>query len=116
MADGSAPGRSVSHALFNNAAFGEVALSADRILAAAGAGGTVTTRQVAAATGSADSVVRPVMQRLVGAGMLTPLPKTGAPNGPQLFLRAEPARWVVLLALVVDTTAVRPVEERLRRQ
>lgn len=109
--------RVVSSALFGNAAFAEVVTSADTILAAAGHSATVTTRQVAAATGAADSVVRPVMHRLAAAGLLVPLPKTGAANGPQLFVRAHPSSWQALISLVSDatgeTTAVHGTSTRL---
>lgn len=90
----------MSHALFGNASLAEAAVSTDRILTGGGSGATVTTRQVAAATGSADSVIRPVMQRLVVAGLLTPLPKMGPSNGAQLFLRSAPNRWTALIALL----------------
>lgn len=92
--------RAVSHALFGNAAFAEAVASADRILTAAGDRGTVTTRQVAAATGASDSVIRPVMRRLADAGLLAPLPRTGPGNGPQPYARARPDAWDALRDLV----------------
>lgn len=85
-----------------NTSLAEAARSAHTILAAQGPGGTVTTRQVAAATGTSDSVVRPVMLRLTAAGLLSMLPKTGQANGPQLFARRNTARWDALVSLLDD--------------
>ena len=98
--------RALSHAVFGNAAFAEVAASADAILTAGGAGATVTTRQVAAATGHSDSVVRPVMQRLAAGGLLLPVPKPGPVNGPQPYERGRPSRWGPLLGLVSDLSGL----------
>lgn len=100
VTDESGDPRAVSHALFGNAAFAEVLSSADLILAAAGDGGTVTTRQVAAATGASDSVVRPVMRRLAAAGLLLPLTKTGPTNGPQPYARGDDVAWGAARVLV----------------
>lgn len=100
MTDKNGDPRAVSHDLFGNSAFVEVAESADRILYADGAGGTVTTRQVAAATGSSDSVVRPVMLRLTAVGLLVALPKTGAANGPQPYARGDAEAWTALRVLL----------------
>lgn len=95
---------SVSHALFNNAAFADAAVSAHRLLAAGGDDASVTTRKVAAATGRGDSVVRPVMWRLADAGLLEPLAKQGPPNSPQYFRRGSAQLWTVLLALIAEAT------------
>ncbi|WP_299056423.1 hypothetical protein [uncultured Nocardioides sp.] len=86
----------VSLALFNNAALAEVLVSADRILSVTPH--TVTTRQVAAATGRSDSVVRPVMMRLLSGGLLSePAQVTG--RGPRPFARAHQELWERLLAV-----------------
>lgn len=98
----------MSHALFGNAAFAEVAASADQILTAAGAGATVTTRQVAAATGASDSVVRPVMRRLAVAGLLVPLPKTGPANGTQPYERGPEGAWDALRNLADQLAGLPP--------
>lgn len=89
--------RSVSAALFNNAAFTEVLASAHILLAAPD--GTVTTRQVAAATGRSDSVVRPVLLRLAAAGLLVDQGST-AVRGPHPFTRGRPDLWRELLGVV----------------
>lgn len=107
VADGTGKARTVTHALFNNRAFADVAVAAHRILEAAPKG-TVTTRQVAAATGFADSVVRPVMVRLAAAGLLRALPKHGAANSTQLYLRADDELWRRLMALLDHAYGVAP--------
>lgn len=84
----------VSLALFNNAALLEVLVSADRILGVAPH--TVTTRQVAAATGRSDSVVRPVMMRLLAAGLLRE-PTEVVGRGPRPFTKARHELWQRLL-------------------
>lgn len=89
--------RSVSLAVFNNAAFAEVVSSADRILSVSPH--TVTTRQIAAATGRADSVVRPVMKRLVAACLLNEPGKT-SDRGPRPYSRSSPELWDRLTSLV----------------
>jgi hypothetical protein len=99
VTDRTGEARTVTHALFNNRAFADVTVAADRILDAAPQG-TVTTRQVAAATGFADSVVRPVMIRLNAAGLLRALPKQGAANSTQLYQRVDDELWQRLLALI----------------
>lgn len=91
----------MSAALFNNAAFTEVLASAHRLIAAGN--GEVTTRQVAAATGRADSVVRPVMIRLVGAGLLVD-PGPSTVRGPHPFTRSRPDLWRELLGVVSAIT------------
>jgi hypothetical protein len=99
--------RARCHAIFNNAAFGDVVVTADRLLSE-GPDGTVTTRRVAAVTGIADSVVRQVMVRLVAAQMLYELPKIGPTNGPRLFYRRNDDRWVALTAVVTALTKSDP--------
>lgn len=101
-------GRAVSRALFGNAAFIEVARATDRILANAGHDGTLTTRQVAAALGISDSVVRPVMLRLVAVGLLVALPKNSTGYGPQFFRRGHQVSWSSLTELVNDLVEVPP--------
>lgn len=93
----SSAARGVSAALFNNAAFTEVLSSAHTLLAAGT--GEVTTRQVAAAIGRSDSVVRPVMIRLVGAGLLVD-PGPGTSWGPHPFTRGQPELWRALIGVV----------------
>lgn len=68
----------------------------------------ITTRQVAAATGLADSLVRAVLLRLVVAGVLVPMPKTEGLRGRQFFDRVEGLTWwptlVKLASSVADAT------------
>lgn len=59
----------------------------------------VTTRQVAASTGLADSLVRAVLFRLVAAEALNALPKMDGSRGKQFFDKANPNWWVNLTAL-----------------
>lgn len=95
--------RPALHALFNNAAFADVARTAHRITRER-PDGTVTTRLVAAELRISDSVVRPVMTRLVISGLLDELPKSGAVNGPRYFHPRHPQRWEALLSLINDIT------------
>lgn len=93
----------MSSALFNNASFTEVLTAADSILDMAP--GTVTTRQVAAATGRGDSVVRPIMMRLVDAGLLDQTPSNG-PRSPRPFARANAGLWEALMLVTARLNAV----------
>ena len=111
MSDNTAAAREQCHALFNNAAFADVVMAADEAMTGA-VDGTVTTRQIAAALGLSDSVVRPVMVRLLAAELLDELPKVGPANGPRLFHRRNESRWKALCALIVD---VAPAQRRTRR-
>lgn len=80
---GGEPRQSRSGALFNNRHFAEVATAA---LAVSQDGTTMfTTRMVAASTGLADSVVRPVLHRLVDAQALGKLPRGGGGRTAQYF-------------------------------
>ena len=94
----------MSAALFNNAAFTEVLVATHKILAAGDE--QVTTRQVAAATGRGDSVVRPVMNRLVAAGLLV---DSGPSGGARPFTRSRPDLWRELLGVVSVVTDT-PIE------
>lgn len=88
--------RELSYALFGNRAMIDVILA---IQAINGKQGVLTTRVVAALTGMADSVVRPVMIRLVSARLLTAAPKLGGPRSPQYFSINETPSWTAVLAL-----------------
>lgn len=100
--------REQCQALFNNMAFADVVMAADHLMTES-ADGTVTTRKVAAALGLSDSVVRPVMVRLVTAQLLDELPKVGAANGPRLFHRRNGDRWTATCSLI---TMIRPPEQK----
>lgn len=93
-------------ALFNNAAFTEVLAATHKLLALGN--GEVTTRQVAAATGRPDSVVRPVMLRLVGVGLLVDAGSSAA-RGRHPFTRGRPDLWRGLLD-VVSSISGEPIE------
>ncbi len=81
------PRRRRSGALFNNRHFADVAAAA---LAVSQDGVNVfTTRMVASSTGLADSVVRPVLHRLVDAHVLTRLPRVGGGRSAQYFQALE---------------------------
>ena len=72
-----------SAALFNNSHFAEVAARVADLSRAHG--GMVTTRMVASVSGLADSIVRPVLLRLVDAGVLGKLPRAGSGRSPQFY-------------------------------
>jgi hypothetical protein len=71
----------------------------------------VTTRQIAASTGLADSLVRAVLLRLVAAGALTPLPKMEGSRGRQFFDRAHPTWWSTFTALACSVASPLPVTQ-----
>jgi hypothetical protein len=106
MSDNDREARSSCHALFNNGTFADAVFVADRIMSARD-DGLVTTRLVSAELRVSDSVVRPVMMRLVAGGLLDELPKAGATNGPRLFHRRNPHRWTALLELIASTRQTR---------
>jgi len=68
----------------------------------------ITTRQVAASTGVADSLVRAVLLRLVAAGALNQLPKTEGSRGRQFFDRADVAWWQTLTDLARSVASALP--------
>ena len=111
MSDNAATARAHCYAIFNNMAFADVVVAVDRLMTRA-ADGTVTTRKVAAELRVSDSVVRPVMVRLVAAQLLDELPKVGAANGPRLFHRRNPERWSAIGTLIAT---MRPQEAASKR-
>jgi hypothetical protein len=88
--------RQRSAALFNNRYFSEVILAANQL---ATEDDLVTTRHIAAATGLADSLVRPVLLRLVDADMLDRLPKVGGSRTVQYFRISRGKDWLNLVRL-----------------
>ncbi len=102
MVGHSADPRAVSVAIFNNASFAEVLLAVDRILEAS-RDDSVTTRQVAAATGRGDSVIRPVMMRLVAAGLIEQKGESST-RGPKPFRRLPSKLWAPLLLAVSESS------------
>jgi len=77
------PRRGRSAALFNNRHFADVAAVALEVSKDCTA--TFTTRMVASSTGLADSVVRPVLHRLVDADVLSKLPRAGGGRSAQYY-------------------------------
>lgn len=90
--------REMSSSVFGNRAFAAVASSVD-VLLHGHREGSATARQVAAATGLADSVVKPVLLRLVEAGLLRPLPRISS-RGVQLYVDPGSSGWVQLMSTV----------------
>jgi len=97
--------RAASVALFNNRAVVDVVLAIERV--ADGKDVFVTTRVVAASTGMVDSVVRPVMHRLVEAHVLAAVPKTGGPRSTQYFTVGKASVWDALLRLCSELSDIR---------
>jgi hypothetical protein len=77
----------------------------------------ITTRRVAVSTGLADSLVRPVLLRLVAAGALDPLPKTEGLRSQQFFdRRADLAWWQTLMDLARSVANATPALARAARR
>jgi hypothetical protein len=94
--------RERSAALFNNRYFVDVVTAIGQLVG--DTGDLVTTRQVASATGLADSLVRPVMLRLEAARLMTRLPRIGSTRGPQYFAIRSGDTWAHMAALVRDVS------------
>jgi hypothetical protein len=90
--------RARSAALFNNSHVAEVVLQI-AALTRHDAGEFVTTRKIAARTGLADSLVRPVVLRLEAAELLDRLPRLGGSRSEQFFTRATSNQWTKLVQL-----------------
>lgn len=58
-----------------------------------------TTRQLAQACGVADSLVRAVLHRLLGAGMIREHARRGGTRGELLYRVQDDAGWDLLVAL-----------------
>ena len=109
MADSSEEARrAASTAMFNNRAFVDVVLAINRIADQQDV--FVTTRAIAANTGIVDSVVRPVMHRLVEAQALAAVPKTGGPRSTQYFTVGRVSIWEALLTLCSELSDPLQVE------
>lgn len=105
--------RAASFALFNNRAVVDVVLAIERIADQQGV--FVTTRAIAANTGIVDSVVRPVMRRLVEAQALAAVPKAGGPRSAQYFTIGRAATWGALLALCSELSDPQQAEVASRQ-
>ncbi|WP_162958856.1 hypothetical protein [Nocardia yunnanensis] len=59
-----------------------------------------TTRQVAVATGLADSLIRPILQRFLAAGLLSPVTAPSSIRGAKYFdAQLNSPAWRGLIAL-----------------
>jgi hypothetical protein len=114
MADGSEEARrAASGALFNNRTVVDVVLAIERIADQQDI--FVTTRAIAANTGIVDSVVRPVMHRLVKAQALAAVPKSGGPRSTQYFTVGRTSTWEALLTLCSELSDPQQAETAARQ-
>lgn len=106
--------RGRSAALFNNRHFADVAAAALDV--SKNCTTMFTTRMVASSTGLPDSVVRPVLHRLVGAGVLSKLPRAGGGRSAQYFqvLERTAVETVRDLADPLDGDEPTPASARTR--
>ncbi|MBA3915345.1 MAG: hypothetical protein H0X25_16125 [Acidobacteriales bacterium] len=86
-----------SLALFGNRYFADVVLAVDAL--ATPPEGLATVRQVAAALGLADSLVRPVILRLAAAQVVVDLPRLGGPRSALHYRVTTSSTWEPLVAL-----------------
>lgn len=104
MESGAESLRSRSAAVFGNRYLVEVVAAA--VASASGPEDVLTVRMLAQRAGLADSVVRPVVKRLVEAQLLQPLPQE-RPRGPNYHrIRRDDGIWDTLAhtcALLQDT-------------
>lgn len=92
-------------ALFNNTAFADVSTAAHRLLGTGSESTPITTRMVASTTGRGDSVVRPVIHRLIRAGLLEDREPVH-PRAPRYLHRTRPERWAALIGLIAEANGV----------
>ncbi|MFN8190979.1 MAG: hypothetical protein U0R78_11175 [Nocardioidaceae bacterium] len=99
--------RAKSAALFNNRHFADC--SAHLLEMSKSGAEFVTVRQIAAASQLADSLVRPVVLRLTGAGVLEKLPRLGGGRSPQYYrvVDAGLLAWASLTHPVDDQSTAR---------
>lgn len=105
--------RDASYAVFGNRAVVDVVQAVQALDAQDDA--LITTRAVAARTGMADSVVRPVMNRLARAGVLLAAPRVGGPRSSQYFTIERRSVWDALLALCSEIAPSAPTARHRRR-
>ncbi len=94
-------------ALFNNTSFADVSTAAHRLLGKETTSTPITTRMVASSTGRGDSVVRPVIHRLIKAGLLEEQAPTHS-RAPRYLRRTSPERWTALIGLIAEVNGVAP--------
>lgn len=77
------------------------------VVQAIGSNGTVefTTRQLAHRCGLADSVVRGVLQRLLGSGLIHEYERRGGVRGELLYRVRDGAGWELLVPLCRQLTS-----------
>lgn len=63
---------------------------------------TFTTRQLARACGIPDNLVRPVLNRLLAAGMISQTERRGGARGELWFQLSHPLGWNELVALCME--------------
>lgn len=85
-----------SEAVFGSRFFGDVVVALARLAAARDVG--VTVRMVAADTGLADSVVRPVMRRLRDGGLVTEVARGRGARSPLYYQVRRTPLWEGILS------------------
>jgi hypothetical protein len=88
--------RELSAAIFGNRAMAPVITAIEELTQTGDS--FVTTRMVASATELGDSVVRPVMLRLVAAGAIAQLPRSGGPRSTLYYQVQHGPLWHALIA------------------
>jgi hypothetical protein len=101
QADEYAASRDRSAAIYGNRFFAEVVVAIDRLSGPDDA--FVTTRRVANGTGVGDSLVRPVMLRLLNAGLIADLPREGGSRSTLLYQVRRGPLWAGVVAACVAT-------------
>ena len=91
--------RERSSAIFGNRYFVDVVLAVDHLSGDDHA--RVTMRMVASETTISDSLVRQVMERLHGAGLIAEEPRSGGPRSPRYFQVRQGSLWTGVLATCV---------------
>lgn len=99
--------RRISAALFGNSSWISVVL--DLLEHSGNAGDLTHAQRIASRTGIPHSQVRAVLARLVDAGLLHALPKTGGMRSTQLLQRTESPVWPSVAAAC--RVAARAVED-----
>jgi hypothetical protein len=95
--------RELSAAIFGNRAIVAVVTAIEQLTRTGDR--FVTTRMVASATELGDSLVRPVMLRLVAAGVISELPRTSGPRSTRYYHVQHGDLWDALRAMCSAITA-----------
>jgi hypothetical protein len=93
--------RERSSAIFGNRYFVDVVLAVDHLSGDDHTHARVTMRMVASETTISDSLVRQVMERLHGAGLIAEEPRSGGPRSPRYFQVRRGPLWTGVLATCV---------------